>query len=234
MHIHLITYMLKSYSRSYRYFPPLIFCLLGIVLVYSYRPNPIMESYAITSIVIYLISAWFCYSFIHSMDETQGHILILHSGSVRTYLIGQMVTVLICCFLLSLFALFYPITMNMFDETVRVYQLLLALLVHVELALLGILVALFFNKSFYQSARFSIAMIFIVLIITTVKDGVIKDFGAGLAFLFWLLPPASQTFNLLIHVDAYSNARIVASLIHPLVYFVLLFSMFIWLWKKRM
>ena len=56
----LIHYMLASYTRSYRYFAPMAFMLISVVFIYSYRPNPIMDSYAVTAIsVCRLRLAWF-------------------------------------------------------------------------------------------------------------------------------------------------------------------------------
>ncbi|MEK3884722.1 hypothetical protein [Paenibacillus sp. PL2-23] len=234
MILHLITFLLKGYIRSYRYFPPLLFSVISIMMLYSYRPNPVMASYSVSSIIVYFASAWVCYSFLSSIEVTHGQILSIHAGSVRTYLWGKTAAICFCCLIIDLFALLYPVATHMFEETVSAQQLLLALIVHIELSLLGLLLALFFNYHFFKSASFTIASILLVLIVTLAREGIIEEIGESFAVVFWLLPPAYQGMELLNHYPSYPSGLILITLSYPLVYFCMLYYLYMFLWKRRM
>ncbi|MFC5986768.1 hypothetical protein [Marinicrinis lubricantis] len=98
-----------------------------------------MDSYAVSSIIVYLFSARLCYSFFSSAEETQGQIITTHTGSARV--------------------------MN---------------------------------------------------------------------FLWWFLPPVSQTFQVLMQMQSFSAAQIAFALIYPLLYFILLHQVWLYLRMKRM
>ena len=76
----LIHYMLASYTRSYRYFAPMAFMLISVVFIYSYRPNPIMDSYAVTAAFLFVGSAWLGLNFLNHDQGRQTMLLIVHSG----------------------------------------------------------------------------------------------------------------------------------------------------------
>lgn len=46
--IHLICYLLKNYIRSQKYVAPVIFYIITMLLIYSYKPNPVADSYSVT------------------------------------------------------------------------------------------------------------------------------------------------------------------------------------------
>ena|GEM_PF-3783816 len=48
---HLILLLMKNYVRSHRHFPPLVFLLFGMAMLFAYRPNPVTDSYATSAIV---------------------------------------------------------------------------------------------------------------------------------------------------------------------------------------
>lgn len=234
MTFHLVNYLLKSYIRSHRYFPAIVFFLLCIMILYSYKPNPVVETYALSAVFLYIISAWICYSFLNSTNRIHGQIISLHAGSIRTYLIGKIVMVCMLCFCLCILAVLYPLATNMFDEPLTLKMWLLALAIHFEISLLGIIIPLFFNRSFIKSGSFSISCILIILVITLAKNGIIETYGSWLIYLFWLMPPAFQMINMFSAFDNYSSLSIFASLFFPILYFMVCVLIYLKLQQKRM
>jgi len=233
MNRHLILLLMKNYVRSHRHFPPLVFFLFGLAMLYSYRPNPVTDSYAMSAILVYVVCAWIGYGIISSTEETHGHIIAIHSGNVRTYLLGKTLMIFLCGFSVALFALLFPVATNMFDERLSVHQWLLAFIVHMELSLLGMLIPLYFHRPFFHNGSFSVASVMAILIVSLVKDGIAGKFGGGLELLWWLLPPVSQPVNLLAKPNSLSAAHSLVALIYPLVYFFALYFAYFWLWKRK-
>ena len=232
--VSLIVFLFKSYFRSYRYFPIFLCYFIGVMMLYSYRPNPVMDSYAISSVFLYFISTWLCSSFLSSMNEVQEQITSLHAGSVRTYLIGRTAMIFLLCTSLSLFAMMYPMVTNMFDQAVTWTQWLTAFAVHIEMSLLGMLIALFFNKTFVKNTSLSISGMLFVLIVTLSMQGVVNSAGSGFSLLFWVLPPAIETFSILMNYDKQSVLKSTITLSVSFAYFVLFFYIYLKLQIKKM
>ncbi|MBE3570004.1 MAG: hypothetical protein IMW92_07770 [Bacillales bacterium] len=53
----LFPYHFVYYLRTYKYVPPLTFYVLTLVVNYVYKPNPILDSYSFTSLVLFFIMA---------------------------------------------------------------------------------------------------------------------------------------------------------------------------------
>ena len=202
--------------------------------MYSYKPNPIMETYALSAVFLYLISAWLCYSFINSTNPIQGQIISLHAGSVRAYLIGKIVMVSVLCCVLCLVAVIYPLATNMFNEPVTLKIGVLALAVHLESSLLGIAIPLFFNRTFIRSGSFAVSCILMILVITLAKGGIVEAFGLWLEYLLWILPPTFQLIDMLSNFEIYSTLEIIAALAIPIVYCFVFFWLYLKLQPKRM
>ena len=60
----LISFLHTCFMRSYRYGPPAFVFLIGIIFVYSVGPNPVMASYAFSTIYLFIISAVISYALI--------------------------------------------------------------------------------------------------------------------------------------------------------------------------
>jgi len=52
----LLHYHFHNYLRSHRYIPPLSLYILSLVINYTYTPNPILDSYSFTSLLLYVFA----------------------------------------------------------------------------------------------------------------------------------------------------------------------------------
>jgi len=204
------------------------------MLLYTARPNPVMGSYAASSVLLYVVSAWIGTGFCGAIGEAQEHIAAVHTGSVRKYLIGKTMAVFACGLLLSLAALIYPVAAGSFDERVRAGEWLTALLAHVELAVLGGLAALILSQPVIRKGSLSAAMLLLVLILSIAHDGILKEIGGGFAPLFIPLPPVAPVVDRLINPDADLSMQNAAVWIWPLVYGGVLYVLYLRLAEKKM
>jgi hypothetical protein len=214
----LIGYLLHDFFRSYRYFMPSMFFLIFIVWMYSDVPNVIMPSYSTTSIILYMFSAWLAMSFLVSEPKVQQQITVLHIRSKLRYAVGRILAVWVITAALALIAIMYPIIFGAFDQSVTGLQWVIALYVHLLLALLGILSACIFHSLFRLKFIYSLGGLLLCLSISLAAGGIEARLPAYLNFIVWLLPPAGEIMIGLNKFEELSVAKVIVYLGYPLLY----------------
>ncbi|GAB6931404.1 hypothetical protein JCM10914A_53870 [Paenibacillus sp. JCM 10914] len=218
----LIKYMLASYTRSYRYFAPIAFILISTLFIYSYRPNPVMDSYAVTSAILFIGSAWLGLNFLNHDQGRQAMLLIIHAGSAKRYYCAQYLTINLITVALYFFALVYPILTGMFDRPVTGNDLLLGFLGHALLALLGVTLSLFFQFGWIENQGRAAGMLLIVMICSLAGQSVVNKLPVALEFVPYLLPPVSVMINMMIHNEGSLTLTVILTCVYCLLYSVAL------------
>lgn len=224
----LIHYMLASYTRSYRYFAPIAFMLISVVFIYSYRPNPIMDSYAVTAAFLFVGSAWLGLNFLNHDQGRQTMLLIVHSGKAIRYYAAQYLTVTLLSILFSLFAVLYPIVFGMFDKPITLSQFVLGYLGHAALSLLGISISVFFQFGFMENQGRAAGLLLIVIVISLAGQSIVQDDFAYLRMIPYVLPPVSVMIDMLIHADERSRAMLFMTLTYTFIYSFILLAVYLW------
>ena len=232
--LHVVRLLLLFYMRSYRYFPPLLVFLLGLMLLYVYPAKQAIPTYAASAVLVYFISAWIAAGFMGAIHEAQEHIAAVHAGHVRRYLIGKTMAVFTCILLVCLAAMIYPVAADRFTNGISAGEWLTALLAHLELALLGGTAALVLNRTVIRNGSMAIFCLLLVLIVSIVRNGVLQANGSGLAPLFMLLPPAAPVIDWLMNADAPAGGGSVMVWIGPLVYGAVLYVIHLRIAERRM
>lgn len=229
----LIKYSLYDFLRSHKYFPPISTFIIFIFVFYAYKPNPIIDSYAATGIIVYIVSAWLCIS-IFSLDApVQRQLMILHIGSKNRYYLAKLLSVWFVSLILTFYALIYPIVFGMFNESVSLTIGLVSLLNHIILSILGVSVASLFSKVITESAINSYGGLALTIIISIAALGVYDALPTHLKNIVWIIPPATITQKPLFH---WNGERILELSFFPfiwiLVYALILIYFFLKLAKR--
>ncbi|MBY7142008.1 hypothetical protein KFZ56_02670 [Virgibacillus sp. NKC19-3] len=190
---HLIKYSLHDYIRSHKYFPPIAVFFILIFVFYTYTPNPIIDSYAATAFILYMISAWLCISILSLDPPVQGQIMMLHIGSWSRYYISKLISVGIISIVLTIYAFVYPIIFNMFTETVTLTIGLVSLVNHIFLAILGISVASLFSKIIMKSVVNSFGGLALTIVVSIAALGIYDVLPSFIKNIVWIIPPAAIT-----------------------------------------
>lgn len=196
-----IKYSLHDYLRSHKYFPPISTFIILIFVYYSYTPNPIIDSYAVTSLILYIISAWVCISVLSLDPPVQRQLMILHIGGENRYYLSKLITVLLISIILTAYVFVYPILFNMFNGSVTLTIGLVAIVNHVSLSILGICIASFFSKIITESAVNSYGGLALTIIISIAALGIYDALPSYLKGIVWIIPPATITQTPLINWD---------------------------------
>jgi hypothetical protein len=222
----LITYLLKDFFRSYRYFVPSSFYLIFVVWIYTHVPNPVMPSYATTSIILYLFSSWLAMNFLTSEPNVQQQITLIHSRSKRLYAISRITAIWMITLAFAVFAVVYPLFRGAFDQQVTWLQMTVALYGHLLLALMGIVSASLFHSLFRLKFIYSLGGLLICLVVSIAVGGMEERLPEQMAFILWLLPPAAELMYGLSNFDDLSLANSLLYQGYPFLY-LLLYSAFV-------
>ncbi|WP_080875134.1 hypothetical protein [Oceanobacillus timonensis] len=186
-----ITYSLHDYIRSHKYFPPISTFFVLIVVFYTYKPNPIVDSYAITALFLFVVSAWLCMSVLSQDAQVQRQLMILHLRSSYRYYIAKLCTVWLIALLLAVFAFFYPIIFNLFSDSVSFAVGFVSFMNHILLAMLGICIAAFFSKVMMESAINAYGGLALTMILSIASIGIENALPASIRYITWIIPPAT-------------------------------------------
>ncbi|MCF3943771.1 hypothetical protein [Oceanobacillus alkalisoli] len=189
----LIKYTLHDYIRSHKYFPPISTFIIIIFVFYTYTPNPIIDSYAVTAVVLYIISAWVCLSMLQLDPPVQRQLMAIHVGSWNRYYLSKLVSVLVISIILSAFAFLYPIVFKMFSEPVTFTTGLVTFANHIILSILGISLASLFSKVIMKSTINSFGGLTLTIVLSLAAVGIERVLPPFLKNILWILPPATIT-----------------------------------------
>lgn len=223
----LMTYMLASYTRSYRYFAPLAFTIISVMLIYSYRPNPIMDSYAETAALLFIGSAWLGMNFLNHDQGRQSMLLIIHAGSPRRYYAAQYGAAAIIGFMLCIFAVVYPVVFDMFGEPMSAPILALGFAGHFGLSLIGISLSLFFQPGWIENQGRAAGCLIILIILSLAGKSLVQSLPAFYSFIPYVLPPVSVMVDVLMNARELSTLKISGTVLYLLVYTLVTFAIYL-------
>ncbi|MBA4537133.1 hypothetical protein H1Z61_08235 [Bacillus aquiflavi] len=195
----LIKFSLHDYIRSHKYFPPVSTYLILVSVFYTYKPNPVVDSYAVTALMLYVISSWLCISFLSLDHPVQKQLMILNLKSRARYYVSKLISVWFISVILTIYAFLYPIVFNMFNEPVSMSAGFVSLANHLVLATLGISVASLFSKTLMRSAISSYGGLVLISTISLAALGIYKILPSAIKNIVWLLPPATITQSQLVN-----------------------------------
>lgn len=190
--IHLLNYNFVNYFRTYKYIPPLSIYILVLVVNYTYKPNPILDSYSLTALYLFFLMGWITVTIFHAEHATQQDITMYHCKSSNKYFIGLYLTCTIVGVVLSVIYVLYPIIFDMFHEsTLNWVHVTLGIMAHFSLSFLAISLAALFTHHLISNSNNIWWGVLSVFIISLATPAMQTKLDASLQFLLWLLPPTS-------------------------------------------
>lgn len=229
----LIKYTLHDYIRSHKYFPPISTFMILIFVFYTYTPNPIIDSYAVTAVILYIISAWVCLSILQLDPPVQRQLMAIQVRSWNRYYVSVLISAVIISSILSAYALLYPIVFNMFSEPVTLTIGLVSFANYLILGILGVSLASLFSKVIMKSAINSFGGLTLTIVLSLAAIGVERVLPSFLKNVLWVMPPATITQTPLLKWDGgyiYDLARF--PFIWVIIYSFIIIFLFLQLAKR--
>lgn len=192
----LLRYQFINYLRTYRYVPPFSIFIIFLVVNYTFTPNPILDSYSFTSIVIFFIMGWFTITIFHSEDEDQKIITLLHTKNRKKYYLALFMICVLIGLCLSCVSVTYPILVDAFGVKPRPLHILMGFLSHFSLAFLAIALSAIFTREIVKNKQNTwwgvLSILILSLAIATLKSVLLQIKG-----LIWLLPPVYLSLEMM-------------------------------------
>jgi len=197
----LLQYHAAYYIRSFKGIPPISLFILAIAVDYAYTPNPILDSYSFTSLVIFFVMGWITVTVFHAEDAGQKHITLLHAKSRITYYVSLYFICMVIGFLLSVAAVMYPIIVGAFGVPVTWVHLVMGLLAHFSLAVLSISLSIVFTRIFVKNGANTwwgvLSILLVSVVIASLKSKILYLKG-----IIWLFPPVHLSLHIMGASDA--------------------------------
>lgn len=192
----LIYYFFATYIRTHRYVPPVSLFIMMLIINYTYVPNPIMDSYSFTALLLFFIMGWVTITIVHAEDEGQKQITLIHINSKRNYYFALIINCIVFGLILSMIAVAYPLMINAFTSEIHLLHIVCGFFSHLSLATLSMALSIFFTRGLVKSNTnswwgvISILVITLVLAVAKVEDLKIK-------LINWLVPPLRFSFEIM-------------------------------------
>ncbi|MDQ0193338.1 hypothetical protein [Paenibacillus wynnii] len=225
--ISLMAYLMRSYTRSQRYFAPLSGMVIAVLVLYSYKPNPVMNSYAATAVILFIGCAAMGLSFLNHEHAVQRQVVIVHLRSARIYSIGGILSLTLLALLLDVMIVVYPMITGRFSEPVGIYRFLLALIGHGLLGLLGISISLFLQSSWVAKRSHAVGLMLAIIILSIGGTQISSLLKGPLIPLRLILPPVAPVMNALMNGDTLPGSSMLLSFVHVSLYIFLLIGIYL-------
>lgn len=196
----LLRYQFINYLRTYRYVPPFSIFIIFLIVNYTFTPNPILDSYSFSSIVLFFIMGWFTITIFHAEDEGQKIITLLHTKNRKKYNLALFTICILVGLCLSGVSITYPIVINAFGAQPKPLHILMGFLSHFSLSFLAIALSANFTREMVKNKQNTwwgvLSILFLSLAIATVKSSILQIKG-----LIWLLPPVYLSLEMMASGD---------------------------------
>lgn len=186
-----------DYIKSYRYVPPASIFLIMLVVNYTYAPNPILSSYALTAIYLFFITAWLTLSFFHTEDSVQQNLTILHAKSKMKYFLSKYFTMFLFVLILAVVSVVYPIVFHMFGEPVTSDELIIGFLSHLLLGVLSVSISVLFTRNIVMKLSNAWLGVSLALVVSLTSIGLKSVLPAVFQPVICVLPPVPGIIGLM-------------------------------------
>lgn len=222
----LVAYMLRSYSVSQRYFGPLAAMVIAVLILYSYKPNPVMNSYAATAVFLFAGCAWLGLSFLNHEHAVQKQVVIVQLRSARRYSVGGLLALGLLTLLLDMFMVIFPLLTGRFSEPAGLSRILLAFTGHALLGMLGFAISLYLQSSWVSKASHASGLL-VILVTLSIGGSKVAELVPG-PVVPVLLPPVYRVMDVMMNADTLPLQAVLGPYAHALAYIILLIGFYLY------
>ncbi len=168
--------------------PPAIVFFAWIFILYAYENAPILSSYGVSSIALYLCMTWITMAIFQLEEESEKHILFSHLRGKVIFFIGKWLTAFIFMLPLSLFSILYPLVTSSFHGKMTFNLLNMTIYSHFIFSFFGILVGTLFSATTLALKKYSWLSAVFVLVVSLASKSLIEIIEP-LRWILWIFPP---------------------------------------------
>ncbi|WP_147532840.1 hypothetical protein [Bacillus marasmi] len=228
-----IRYQLISFIRSLKFIPPTTLFLAWVFILYAYNNAPILSSYGVSSIGLYVTMTWMAMAIFSIEEDSEKHMLFFQLGSKLNFLLGKWLTLLIMMIPLLLYGMLYPILGHLFKGNLTPAVIALSIFSHLVFQALGILVGTLFSVTKLSIKKYGWLTAVLVIVVSLAQAAMLESLPL-LKWLMWIFPPVFKVIN---HMEGEDKIVLLDSLSFDIAfvvgYIIVAIIVIIFLFKKK-
>ncbi|NMD71000.1 hypothetical protein HHO41_11905 [Bacillus sp. DNRA2] len=189
-----IRYQLTSFIRSLKFIPPTTLFLAWVFILYAYNNAPILSSYGVSSIGLYITMTWMTMALFSLEEDSEKHMLFFQLGRKLNFLIGKWLSLLIVMIPLIIYGMLYPIIGNLFKGELTLNVIGLSIFSHLVFQAFGILVGTLFSSTNFSIKKYAWITAVLVIVVSLASTAMIERLPI-LKWVLWLFPPVFKIIN---------------------------------------
>lgn len=183
----LFLYNHKSFTRSLKFIPQILFFITALAVIYYQRTDNISSSYSLAIVFLFATMAWLTSSFINVEDPVQRGVTILHTKNVSFYYLSKLIYMFCVNAIFSILSILLPVIIHAFGKPVLLKEIWVIFLCHLAGGFMGISIGLFFDSRILGNKKFSTIMLLLMLLISTFASKLLLGEFSGF-YAFFLSP----------------------------------------------
>lgn len=195
-----IRYQIISFIRSMTFIPPAVIFFAWIFILYAYKNAPILSSYGVSSIALYLCMTWITMAIFRLEEESEKHILFTHLCGKMKFFIGKWLTALISMLPLALFSILYPLVTSSFHGEMTISLFTMTVYSHMIFAIFGVIVGTFFSATVLAMKKYAWLSAVFALVVSLAAKSLLETFEP-LKWILWIFPPIFSVIEHMGDVD---------------------------------
>lgn len=138
-------YLLAEHLRSRRFVPPILLLAVGVVVLYSQPPNPVLATAGVVAGFVFIAAIWVGIALMNSQGDADRHVFTVAAGT-RNYLLGRLLALFTVALVIAVAAVAFPTLAGCFERTPTAAELGICLLGTIACALAGVALGALFAR----------------------------------------------------------------------------------------
>ncbi|SFD01924.1 hypothetical protein [Clostridium uliginosum] len=235
--IALLKYNYKFYIKCNKFMIPLLFFCLFQLIFYSEGPVHFTSSIMICSNVLFCIMTWIAFIYCETQDVRTEQIVFLKVNNNNSYWLSKIIFLWIVGIVLSFIGVIWPIIANLvkagafFENNIGLIDLLLAFLIQVLVAFMGLLLGFIFQTKITGTRNVAVTLLFLCTLLSIVKCALVNECPIAKTIM-WIFPPVSEVINSCMTLGKFSISILTIPIVHSVFYILILSFIYLKLMKK--
>lgn len=222
-----IRYQYKQYMFSAKWVMPFVIWIAFIASFYSISPVEIVNSFAITGLVLFAIMVWVGVTTQELEPEVSEQILILRLKSARKYYVCHILFLVFQCVIGVLISMGIPLLKNLlvsgatFSRKVEGLDVVGGFALLFACAFVGAMLGELFHVRIIKERTAAVGATFFVAIFAIVRSGLVEEYPIS-RFFMWVIPPVSDVVGWFSNASHFDMGRLLGGFTLLMLYAIIM------------
>lgn len=196
--IGLLKYHKRLYLNTGKIVLPFGVWICFLIVVYGNQVSCFAQQLSFSRIILFLLMVLIGYSYMNGEAIVADQVMIMNVGSMNYYNLSKNIFIILISIVMSFVGMIYPLIRCLFGgicaQPVAFGDILTVFLCLSVIAIMGGMVGALFHPRIVKNRSLAPIVLVIVIILSFVKDSVVKDFPI-VKYVEWMFPPVLNGFK---------------------------------------